>query len=270
MRRSDLLILFDIDGTLIRGAGPQHKEALIAGIRRVTGLSTTLDGVPTSGMLDRDLIRSAMRASGCSARRISALLPQIVRESERAYLKNCPKDLRSKVCPGAPELLPSLKQRDCVLGLVSGNIAGIAWKKMECAGLRQYFSVAAFSEDGATRAMLAKAAVQLALRKRLVTEPLRVVLVGDHPNDIQAAKWNGFGSVAVATGLISAEDLASCEPNILVRNLAELDVERFLDGINAALSKAVLDAYPISGELKLRTSRSWVLRELSQARFRPT
>ncbi len=31
------LVLFDIDGTLVRRAGAHHREALVQGVRRVTG-----------------------------------------------------------------------------------------------------------------------------------------------------------------------------------------------------------------------------------------
>ena len=40
------LVLFDIDGTLIRRAGPHHRQALIDAVRHVTGLETTTDHIP--------------------------------------------------------------------------------------------------------------------------------------------------------------------------------------------------------------------------------
>jgi hypothetical protein len=42
------LVLFDIDGTLVRRAGPNHREALVHAIRRVTGLESTTDGIPVA------------------------------------------------------------------------------------------------------------------------------------------------------------------------------------------------------------------------------
>ena len=35
------LILFDIDGTLLRRSGPHHRDALVEAVRRVSGLETT-------------------------------------------------------------------------------------------------------------------------------------------------------------------------------------------------------------------------------------
>ena len=62
------LALFDIDGTLIRRAGPHHRQALVEAIRRVTGLATTTDGIPLYGMLDPDIIREMLRQAGAAAR----------------------------------------------------------------------------------------------------------------------------------------------------------------------------------------------------------
>ena len=52
---SPKIVLFDIDGTLMRGAGPHHKEALIAATKQVLRVECTLDGIDTSGRLDTDL-----------------------------------------------------------------------------------------------------------------------------------------------------------------------------------------------------------------------
>src|SRR5581483_1738018 len=114
----------------MRGAGEHHKAALIQGIRSVTGLSTHLDGVSTSGMLDRDLIATMLRASGHSALRIRAALRRIMAECQSAYLANCSADLRSFVCVGIREALMELKSRSAVLGLVTGNLTQIGWKKV--------------------------------------------------------------------------------------------------------------------------------------------
>ena len=220
---SSCLVLFDIDGTLIRSAGPQHKEALIRGIKTVAGVLTTLDGVPTSGMLDGDLIRAAMRATGCTDSSIDPVIHQIMREGERVYSTICPDELASKVCPGVRELLSRLQEKDCVLGLVTGNVSGIGWKKMELAGLRQYFSVGAFAQDASTRAGVARIAASRAADCGLVNEECKITLIGDHQNDIHAAKANGFRSVAVATGFSPMAELALQEPDVLVNDLAEFD-----------------------------------------------
>lgn len=223
MSASKPLVLFDIDGTLIRGAGSHHKRALIDGIHHVTGLATHLDGVPTSGMLDRDLIALMLRAAGASERCIRGSLREIMAESQKRYLDACQIDMCAFVCTGVSEFIAAISQRGAVLGLVTGNLSQIGWRKVELAGLRHHFSLGAFAEDGRTRGRLAKVAARRAVKLGLVKRNARVSLIGDHWNDIAAAQANGFQSIAVATGLMPIEELGKPKPDFLVRNLAELD-----------------------------------------------
>ena len=64
------MVLFDIDGTLIRRAGPHHREALVDAVRQVTGLETTTENIPVHGMLDPDILTRMMRDAGASHTRI--------------------------------------------------------------------------------------------------------------------------------------------------------------------------------------------------------
>lgn len=228
MPKATSIVLFDIDGTLIRRAGAHHKDALIKGIHEITGLSTTLEGVSTHGMLDGDLIVNMLLAAGHPEEHVHANLRAIMAEGQRHYLSSCADDLTQNVCPGVTELLAELKRREAALGLVTGNLSQIGWKKMELAGLRDYFSFGAFAEDGGTRTDLARMAAQHALQAELADPGSRITLIGDHPNDIQAAKSNGFQAIGVATGLSTLEELEAANPDAAVRTLHEVEIGRLL------------------------------------------
>ena len=109
------LILFDIDGTLLRRAGPHHREALVKAVKRVTGLETTTEGVPVAGMLDRDILHAMLSSAGASGALIRRQMPQIVEYAQRVYGRICP-DLRMSVCPGARMLLYKLSRRGIPAG----------------------------------------------------------------------------------------------------------------------------------------------------------
>jgi len=134
-RPAPALVLFDIDGTLIRRAGAHHREALVEAVRRVTGINSTTDHIPVQGMLDGDILRIMMRDAGAGAALIRSSMPSIIEAAQRIYARRCP-DLRRKVCPGARSLLWRLFRRNIPTGLVTGNLSGIGWTKMERAGLR--------------------------------------------------------------------------------------------------------------------------------------
>jgi len=215
------LVLFDIDGTLTRRAGPHHREALIHGIRRVTGLETTTDGIPVQGMLDPNILAIMMRRAGAPAARVREAMPEVMRAAERYYLRVCP-ELRDKHCPGVEPLLQRLTRRGILLALVTGNLTRIGWRKLERAGLRDYFRYGAFGEMAKTRAGLAKLAIREARRQKLIARDAPISLVGDATSDVIAARSNGIRAIAVRTGLTSAEDLLREKPHILLKDLREL------------------------------------------------
>jgi len=227
LERKQALVLFDIDGTLLRRAGPHHRQALIDAVRRATGVATTTEGVPVQGMLDRDILACMLANAGVSRAIIRRHMPDIVALAQRLYVRTCP-DLRRRVCPGARMLLYRLWRKGIPAGLVTGNLSRIGWKKMERAGLKRYLRFGAFAELATDRAGLVRIAVRHARRQGWTDKSSRVALIGDHPNDIRAARANGVRSIAVATGLVSAEELAEHSPDILVPDLRALSLEALL------------------------------------------
>lgn len=196
-------------------------------VRRVTGIETTTDHVPVQGMLDRDIFAAMLRDAGVGNGRIRKWMPSLVEAAQRVYVRRCP-DLRRKVCPGVRQLLYSLDRRGAALGLVTGNLTRIGWKKMENAGLGRYFRFGAFSELGRTRADLVRLALKEARGRGWLGRDTRVALVGDHPNDILAARANRVRSVAVATGLSPLEELRAHAPDVLVADLRGLKWDTLL------------------------------------------
>lgn len=221
------LVLFDIDGTLIRKAGPHHRQALVDAVRRVTGIESTTEDVPVQGMLDRDILTVMLANAGAKPALIRRSMPDMIRHAQSIYGRSCP-NLQRKVCPGVRMLLLRLRRRNIPVGLVTGNLTRIAWKKMEHAGLRHYFLFGAFAEQARNRAGLVRMAIREARREGWIDPHSRVSLIGDHPNDILAAKANGVQSIAVATGLSPHAELARYSPDILVDDLRSLRLENLI------------------------------------------
>lgn len=221
------VVLFDIDGTLIRRAGPHHRIALTEAVRTVTGFEGSLDRIPTWGSLDRDLIRAMLTEAGARHELIEASMPRIVEEAQRLYAAMRP-DLRRKLCPGVRSTLARLVAARVPLGLVTGNLSSIGWNKMKHAGLARYFRFGAFAEQAATRVELTTIALRQARRSGYIRHDTVVSLVGDHPNDIRAAKLNGIRSVAVATGMMPRSALVAWSPDVLLPDLRCLKLEMLL------------------------------------------
>jgi phosphoglycolate phosphatase-like HAD superfamily hydrolase len=226
-----VLVLFDIDGTLLRRAGPHHRDALIHGVRKVLGVETRNDNIAVHGKLDPEILLEMMANAGISRRRARTALPAIHRAAERHYIRNVPV-LRRKTCPGVRRLLGWLQRRGVLLGLVTGNLERIGWKKLERAALDQYFQFGAFAEMAPTRAGLARLALRQAAQQggggdRNGKGP-RGVLIGDTPNDVAAGKTAGLETIAVGTGLSSIEELRTADPSLCVPDLAHPSVADWL------------------------------------------
>ena len=227
MKIAPALALFDIDGTLLRRAGPHHREALVAAIRKTTGLATTTDRIPLYGMLDPVIIAEMMRRAGTTERAIREALPEVVWRAQSIYARQCP-DLARKTCPGVRRLLTRLERRGVAMGLVTGNLTRIGWKKMERAGLKGCFRFGAFGEMAENRAGLVRLAVEEARRRGWIDRATPVSFIGDAPNDILAAQAAEVRSIAVATGMVAMEELRAYSPDYLLEDLRGLRVDMVL------------------------------------------
>ena len=216
------LVLFDIDGTLTRGAGPHHRAALEAAIFQVTGLAATTQGIPVHGMLDHVILTTMLRVAGVSEAEAKRVLPQVIEAAQELYQVGVP-DLRDKLCPGLPGVLEEMGRRGVVLALVTGNLTRIAWHKLARAGIGQYFRFGAFGEMAPTRGDLAKLAIAQARREGLIGNTSRISLIGDAASDIQAARDAGVQSIAVRTGIAPVEELEAAGPDFLIDDLTRLD-----------------------------------------------
>ena len=221
------LVLFDIDGTLLRRAGPHHREALVTAVRKVTGLNTTTEGVPVAGMLDPLIIEAMMRQAGASRRLIRESMGAVMHAAECIHVRNCPV-LTRRVCPGVRGLLRRLRRAGVVTGLVTGNLTRIGWKKMRQAGLDEFFRFGEFGQTAQTRAGLVRNAARRAKREGWIQRGASVSLIGDHINDILAARANGVRSIAVGTGILDMATLAAHEPDILVPDMRAIRIDMLL------------------------------------------
>jgi len=108
---------------------------------------------------------------------------------------------------------------------VTGNLTRIGWRKMERAGLRHFFRYGAFAETAKDRAGLVRIAIRHARRQRWIGRDTSISLIGDHPNDVRAAKANGIRAVAVATGLVAIDELKLHSPDVLLPDLRSFALE---------------------------------------------
>ncbi len=223
------LLLFDVDGTLMRAHGAGSRAMTRAG-RAVCGEAFSLEGVTIAGGLDPTIFADAIRLMGLTD-------PSSFHDAFReAYFKELALEMIAEVArkphrlPGAMELLLTLKPRaDLTLALVTGNYQRAIPIKFAAVGLDvNVFEFGAFGGDAPTRPELVKLALetQATRRKSSVFSPTDALVIGDTPRDVDCAHQNGVRCVAVATGVYSADELHAAGADVVLDGLH--DAERFL------------------------------------------
>ncbi|MGH2839713.1 MAG: HAD family hydrolase, partial [Solirubrobacteraceae bacterium] len=136
-----MLLLFDIDGTLLLKASDEHRDAMLEALRVVHGVDRPVRGpLSVAGRTDLDIARHILLCSGISAERIDARSDDVRIAACEAYARLVPDDLSDKIPPGMRELLCELHAIDgTLLALVTGNFEPIARMKLRSAGLAEFF-----------------------------------------------------------------------------------------------------------------------------------
>jgi phosphoglycolate phosphatase len=211
--------LFDIDGTLLITRDGIHRSALHRAMREAYGVDTTIDGIAYHGKTDLGILRAALERVGVSSDRFQANLPAALEVVCRDVSANANR-IAPTVCFSIPELLAELKAAGKLLGLASGNLESVGWLKVEAAGLREFFSFGCFSDLYENRADIFRRGV-IEVQRRL-GESAEIYFIGDTPEDIKAARLANSKIVAVCTGIFTADELTSHEPDVCVATCAEL------------------------------------------------
>jgi phosphoglycolate phosphatase len=199
------VILFDIDGTLIRTGGA-GKAAMELGMKTAFGLREVSDNVPYSGRTDPGIGRDLLRENGIDPTEENYAR---LRDAYLAALPGQLHELGGEVCVGIREILQHLEREpDVLLGLLTGNVREGARLKLSHFGLWDSFAVGGFGDVHTDRddvAHSALASVREHLGRNYPAE--QVWIIGDTPLDVKCARAVGANVVAVATGWHELEEL---------------------------------------------------------------
>jgi phosphoglycolate phosphatase-like HAD superfamily hydrolase len=222
------VLLFDIDGTLIT-AGGVGRRAFARTFQRLHGRPDACALIRFDGMTDRATTRLGLQAIGVDATEasIDAFLASYIGDLQAELSLSTPETYRVHV--GVPEALIAAAARGLALGLGTGNIVEGARLKLEHVGLYHHFGFGGFGSDHELRVELIRRGAERGAEK--LGQPLarcRVVVIGDTPKDIDAARGIGAESIGVGTGSFSAAQLL------------EHGADRAFDDLSAAGALAAL------------------------------
>ncbi|MFD9541418.1 HAD family hydrolase [Streptomyces sp. NPDC060022] len=216
------LVLCDIDHTLIatRGVG---REIFGYCFEHATG-HRMREQASVDGMTEPVIFRETAKLPGItSTRRMFEASASVSAQQHQLWAG----DLRERghALPGTARVLAADAALDDVeQTVVTGNIRGAAETKLQVSGLDSHirFPIGGYGEDDDERAELVRTAIRRA--RHLLNTPIApedVLLIGDTPADIAAAKDNHVPVLAVATGRSTSTELQEAGADLVAPNLAD-------------------------------------------------
>jgi len=215
-----VLVLLDIDGTLVRGATDAHQRSLESAIHEVFGAAPSTPPTDVAGRTDRWIMRDMLSREPIDAGEVDAHMDELCAAAARAYARLCETSLADTVLPGVHDGLRAFGDGGHRLALVTGNLEPIARLKLGRAGLGPWLDgvPGGFASDHELRARLPGIA-----RARAGGVPARdAVVVGDTPLDVACAQADGVRCIAVTTGWYSAAELLTAGADAVAGDLVEV------------------------------------------------
>ncbi|MFO1448614.1 MAG: HAD family hydrolase [Opitutaceae bacterium] len=218
---SPLLLLWDIDGTLLTSSGAGMR-ALGAALQSTFAINGSLDDIDFAGRTDPLIIRQIFTKFGLAEE--EATLNRYFDN----YLAALPGELHrgtARVLPGVRERLAEAEARPHVTqGLLTGNRRQGAQVKLEHHGLWNHFPFGAFADDHELRNELGPHALRRAQAHRGYSFSLsRTWIIGDTPHDIACGRAIGARTLAVGTGHCDPDILRSHRPDGYLADLSDAD-----------------------------------------------
>lgn len=221
-----VLVLFDIDGTILLTAGA-GRRAILRAIREVTAAGPEVEQVRFDGKTDpqivTELLTVARHPGAGDAAQVSRICDRYV-----ALLEEELGDTRGRttLCPGVGPLLDRLQSEEAVvLGLLTGNVTKGAALKLRSAGLDPArFALGAYGSDSHHRPDLPAIAAERA-RRWFGEAPTghAVVIIGDTPADVTCGRGIDARAIGVATGSYGTDELERAGAFATFPDLADTD-----------------------------------------------
>jgi phosphoglycolate phosphatase-like HAD superfamily hydrolase len=206
------VLLWDIDGTLLHGG-----KAAIAAWRLATQAEFGRDfdwrRVDASGATDISIAGQICAQLGWSTEAGTRLMAR--------YVEELPEQLHCQpavALTNAAEVLSYVADNPAYANLLlTGNLRVAAYAKLASCGLGQFLWNGAFGDSKLERNQVA--AIARCLASKAFGSNVPLLVIGDTPRDIMAARSIGAYVLAVATGFYSLEALAKYHPDGLLAGL---------------------------------------------------
>ena len=205
-------MLFDIDGTLLHGRPEGHTWAMVDAMAHVWSVPVAPDDIwdiDPAGRTDREIARLVLRGHGVADADIDAGIAEWMIIAGQVHERVAGEHPAPVAATDARAVTAALVADGAEIALLTGNLEPIGRAKVAAAGLGDRFGPGGgFGSDAERRSDLVGVAMSRAARGHAHDD---VVIVGDTPRDIAAAREAGVRVVAVTTGAFGAQELSGAD-----------------------------------------------------------
>ncbi|OGS13295.1 MAG: hypothetical protein A2234_06255 [Elusimicrobia bacterium RIFOXYA2_FULL_58_8] len=219
------VILFDIDGTLIK-AGGAGARALNYAVKAMTGHPEACQSCQLQGATDNANFENAFK-TGAGRKPTRKEMEELTRK----YVERLPHEVLAAVknkkyqkVKGVAKFLIKLSGcKGVLVGLGTGNLKTGAFIKLKPSGLMKHFAFGGYGCDSHHRSEMLKKAVERAAEiSKTEIKQREVFVIGDTYRDVEAAKEAGYHQGAVLDGFGDETLIMRSNPELAVRDFSDM------------------------------------------------
>ena len=207
------LVLFDIDGTLIKSKETGYTTMLL---EKYFGVKPYKSKIYGEGKTHSRILKERLEESGFANPEKNPRFKEALEDKNAAEQF---KLIKFEKVPYVEDLLRMLLRNGHNIGILTGNTEQMAMVKLDSVNLTHYFSIKACDANIDKRSDLIPIAIHMANEKTGIEFlKSRVYVVGDTIEDIRCGKENGVMTIAVATGKETFGQLSQGNPDFIFKD----------------------------------------------------
>ncbi|MBN2068358.1 MAG: HAD hydrolase-like protein [Opitutales bacterium] len=225
----ETLLLWDIDGTLLRGNGI-GTIAFNRATKELFQCEIDWSGISFAGSTDGIIVQQILERCGV------ADTPEHQYRLEMYYthyFASLVTDHNFTVFSGVHEVLNRAGHDSRYFqALLTGNFEAAAWMKVCRNGMGGFFSCGAFGGETRDRSDIARRAVERVAQRTGVRFPAeKTIVIGDTIHDVRCGKAINAHTLCVTTGQFSREELEASGADMVIEDLS--DADRFFEAVES-------------------------------------
>lgn len=218
----NILLLFDIDGTLLLSGGC-GRIALEKAFEEIFGIPNCWGDTIPHGKTDPIIIDAICKK--VLKRKLTLEENKLLCDRYHDFLRSAlSRTNEYRLMPGVIALLDFLvRQGNIFLAIGTGNFETAGWLKLERGKIRHFFECGGFASDADERPDILRHAIRRAENIQKSAFPKeQIYVVGDTPHDVRAARVVGLKAIAVLTNHVKKEDFEDTLPDHLLRDFSDI------------------------------------------------